>query len=215
MVTRLTSASGDNHSGRAVCRCSSQIAGGQRAATFHVMLLSYLLTYLNNGNKLTLRYLLHDLHHFGWVHQNDILTEEQRLLIRANFGSTNPERIRLLYDYLVSVSVPAAFRLYEGIGHQITFPILYDAFDFSTQIQGTGSSRLLALAAVRQNVIQSAPVARLRPPRRPEQQTMIFRCTIRTPSQASWRTSDRPGVSMNTTNSAVRLVSDQTIRGAR
>lgn len=63
----------------------------------------------------------------------DIFTEEQRLFIRAHFGSTNPERIRFFYEYLISVGVPAEFCLYEGIGHQITFPMLHDAFDFLTR----------------------------------------------------------------------------------
>lgn len=60
----------------------------------------------------------------------DIFTEEQRLFIRSHFGATNPERIRFFYEYLVSVGVPATFRLYENIGHEITNRMIHDAFNF-------------------------------------------------------------------------------------
>jgi hypothetical protein len=60
----------------------------------------------------------------------DIFTEEQRLFIRSHFGSTNPERIRFFYDYLVSVAVPAEFRLYKGLGHELNNNLLGDAFSF-------------------------------------------------------------------------------------
>lgn len=66
----------------------------------------------------------------------DIFTEEQRLFIRAHFGSTNPDRIRFFYDYLISIGVPAEFRLYEGVGHQITVQMMHDAFDFLTRSTG-------------------------------------------------------------------------------
>jgi len=60
----------------------------------------------------------------------DIFTEEQRLFIRSRFGETNPERIRFFYEYLVSVGGSAEFRLYEGIGHEITDQMMRDAFNF-------------------------------------------------------------------------------------
>jgi len=60
----------------------------------------------------------------------DIFTEEQRLFIRSRFGATNPERIRFFYEYLVSVGVPATFRLYENVGHEITTQMMHDAFRF-------------------------------------------------------------------------------------
>lgn len=67
----------------------------------------------------------------------DIFTEEQRLFIRSHFGPTNPERIRFFYEYLVSIGVPAEFRLYEGMEHLWTpqvFTLLFDdAFDFLTR----------------------------------------------------------------------------------
>ena len=60
----------------------------------------------------------------------DIFTEEQRLFIRSHFGATNPERIQFFYEYLVSVGVPATFRLYENVGHEITTQMMHDAFRF-------------------------------------------------------------------------------------
>lgn len=124
-----------------VSRRHYENVGGQRAATLQVVLLGYLLTYLTKGIKLTLRYLPHDVHHFGWVHKDDIFTEEQRLLILANFGSTNIKRIRLLRDYPASLGVPSEFRLYEGIGHQIIIPMLYNALDLLTRCTNLLSRR--------------------------------------------------------------------------
>jgi|GEM_PF-4367964 len=70
----------------------------------------------------------------------DIFTEEQRLFIRSYFGATNPERIRFFYEYLVSVGVPAEFRLYEGMEHVWTpqvFTMLFDdAFGFLARSTG-------------------------------------------------------------------------------
>ena len=63
----------------------------------------------------------------------DIFTDEQRIFIRSRFGSTNPERIRFFYEYLVSVGVPAQFHLYQGIGHKITDQMMRDAFNFLTK----------------------------------------------------------------------------------
>ena len=79
--------------------------------------------------------------HFISVGENDvkpendttagiIFTEEQRLFIRSHFGKTNPERIEFFYEYLVSVGVPAEFRLYKGIGHELPAYMLHDAFGF-------------------------------------------------------------------------------------
>lgn len=50
--------------------------------------------------------------------------------IASHFGSTNPERVRFFYDYLISIGVPAEFRLYEDTGHEITEEMIVDAFDF-------------------------------------------------------------------------------------
>ena len=50
--------------------------------------------------------------------------------IKTNFGKTNPERVKFFYDYLVSIGTPAEFRLYKGIGHEITDEMMNDAFQF-------------------------------------------------------------------------------------
>jgi len=83
--------------------------------------------------------------HFICVGENDvkpendtttgtsIFTEEQRLFIRSHFGRTNPQRIEFFYEYLVSAGVPAEFRLYRGVGHQLLSYMLHDAFDFLTR----------------------------------------------------------------------------------
>jgi pimeloyl-ACP methyl ester carboxylesterase len=63
----------------------------------------------------------------------DIFTEEERLFIRANFGSTNPERLRFFYETLVSQGIPAEFRLYPNTAHQNTNEMLNDAFAFLTR----------------------------------------------------------------------------------
>lgn len=62
----------------------------------------------------------------------DIFTEEERLFIKSRFGATNPDRITFFYEYLVSVGVPAEFRLYAGLGHEVPPQMLQDAFAFLT-----------------------------------------------------------------------------------
>jgi len=86
--------------------------------------------------------------HFICVGENDvklendttagigIFTEEQLLFIRSHFGRTNPERIEFFYEYLVSVGVPAEFRLYRGIGHELPTYMLHDAFSFLKRSAG-------------------------------------------------------------------------------
>ena len=50
--------------------------------------------------------------------------------IKNNFGATEPDRVKFFYDYLVSIGVPAEFRLYPKIFHERTREMMEDAFDF-------------------------------------------------------------------------------------
>jgi len=79
--------------------------------------------------------------HFVIVGENDtvsindtanpeIFKDEGALFIREYFGPTNPERIKFFYEFLVSVGVPAEFKMYEGIGHELPDYLFEDAFDF-------------------------------------------------------------------------------------
>ena len=58
----------------------------------------------------------------------DIFTRSEWNIIESHFGSTYPEWRRFFFEYLVGV--PAEFRLYEDIGHEITDQMMHDAFDF-------------------------------------------------------------------------------------
>lgn len=66
----------------------------------------------------------------------DVFSKAHRQFIHSHFGSTKPEQIRFFYEQLVAVGVPAEFRLYEGMEHTITDPVLPEAFDFLTRNSG-------------------------------------------------------------------------------
>ncbi|MHC1782582.1 MAG: hypothetical protein AB9891_07460 [Anaerolineaceae bacterium] len=50
--------------------------------------------------------------------------------IKSNFGNNTPERNRFYYEYLVSIGADAEFKMYEGIGHEITDQMFHDVFEF-------------------------------------------------------------------------------------
>jgi hypothetical protein len=60
----------------------------------------------------------------------DIFTESQRLFIRANFGDTNPKRIKFYADHLASIHVPTTFKQYDGLAHEPSDAMMEDAFKF-------------------------------------------------------------------------------------
>jgi len=60
----------------------------------------------------------------------DIFTNNQRNYIRSRFGDTNPERIKFYAEFIESLGVPVIFKLYKGLGHEISPQMMNDAFNF-------------------------------------------------------------------------------------
>ena len=60
----------------------------------------------------------------------ELFLDGQWQFIKTYFGDTDAERTKFFYDYLISMGAPAEFRLYEGVGHQLTDAMMNDAFEF-------------------------------------------------------------------------------------
>jgi len=60
----------------------------------------------------------------------DIFNGAQALFIRSNFGETNPDRIQFYYDFLVTKGIAAEFKIYRGLGHEISDNMMLEAFRF-------------------------------------------------------------------------------------
>jgi len=117
--------------------------------------------------------------HFVFVGENDtkqindpigILDEPYESFYADSFGASQPERVAPFVEYLQSLGMNASFRIYPGLGHELSDEMFEDTFRFfdSVDLDGQiGPNRSSGVARVEEDTCGKTTIAGASPAWRP------------------------------------------------